>query len=338
MKVDYYHPPHDIRGIAAAAARAERIGFDGFFTAETSHDPFIPLALAAQAAPELDLGTAIAVAFPRSPMVMAQVAWDLADRSDGRFILGLGTQVKAHITRRFSIGWDSPTARLEEYMAALRAIWRTFQEGEPLRFEGEHYAFSLMTPFFDPGPIEHPDIPIAIAGVNPHLIRLAGRSANGFHVHPFHTIRYLDEVVLPEMTAAAVGAGRTIDDIELFSTIFIATGRDEAEIATATEGVRQQVAFYASTPSYRIILETHGWEIGPELSARSRQGDWTGMAELISDEILAEVAVIGPMDAIGDRVRERYGDRVQRVGYYFVGIDDPFGAEEEWASVVAATK
>ncbi len=338
MKVDYYHPPHDVRGAAAAAERAARLGFDGFFTAETAHDPFIPLATAGDAAPTLELGTAIAVAFPRSPMVMAQVAWDLADRSGGRFILGLGTQVRAHMTRRFSVEWVSPTARLEEYIASLRTIWRTFQTGDRLRYEGDHYRFTLMTPFFDPGPIEHPDIPIAIAGVNAHLTRLAGRAADGFHLHPFHTIRYLDEVVLPNLEQGAASAGRDRGDVEIIGTIFVGTGRTESEVASRREAIRKQIAFYASTPSYRVILETHGWEVGPELSSRSRRGDWDGMAELISDEMLDEVAVVAPFDELGHRIARRFDGRVQRIGYYFIGDDDPYADEAPWPDVITATR
>lgn len=339
MKVDYYHQPHDVGRVRAAAQRAERLGFDGFFTAETAHDPFIPLALAAEAAPSLEVGTAIAVAFPRSPMITAQVSWDLADRSNGRFILGLGTQVRAHITRRFSTDWSSPTARLEEYVDSLRAIWNTFQLGQPLKYEGDHYSFSLMTPFFNPGPIDHPGIPIAIAGVNPQLTKLAGRTADGFHVHPFHTIRYLDEVVLPNLERGARSAGRSLEEIDVISTIFVATGRDDAEIESMKASVRQQVAFYASTPSYSIILETHGWEeIGGELRARSRRGEWESMADLITDDLLDEVAVIGSHDEVGRLIRERYDDRVQRIGYYFTGPEDHFADEDVWSQVIADTR
>ena len=338
MKVDYYHPPHDVRGVRDAAVRADRMGFDGFFTAETAHDPFIPLAVAADAAPRLELGTAIAVAFPRSPMVVAQTAWDLADRSDGRFILGLGTQVRAHITRRFSVEWTSASGRLEDYIHSLRAIWHSFQSGETLEHVGPHYEFSLLTPFFDPGPIEHPDVPVAIAGVNEQLIQMAGRSADGFHIHPFHTVRYLDEVVIPNLQIGVDEANRSLEDVPLISTVFVATGRSEQEIATSIEQVRRQIGFYASTPSYRVILETHGWDVGPELSRLSRRGEWDAIADVVTDEMVEEAAVIGPLDEIGRRIRERFGGRVDRVGYYFFGEEDPFQDEEAWAEVIAATR
>ena len=337
MQVDFYFPPQDVGGAAAAARRAAELGYDGFFTAETSHDPFLPLVPAAEAAPSLDLGTAIAVAFPRSPMVVAQTSWDLAALSGGRFLLGLGTQVKAHITRRFSTEWGSPGPRLREYIQALRAIWRTFQEGEPLKFEGEFYRFSLMTPFFNPGPIAHPHVPVYIAGVNQYLSRLAGELCDGFHVHPFHTVRYLDEVVLPNMAAGAESAGRSLDDVVRVTTVFVVTGRDEAEMRQAMHPVKQQISFYASTPSYRAVLEVHGWDFGERLSLMARQGQWDRMPELIPDEVVEEVAVVAPVGELGPAIRARYGDRVQRVGYYTLpgqlDLDD-----DELAELVASTK
>jgi probable F420-dependent oxidoreductase len=336
MKVDYYYPPLPPAAAHESAVRAARLGFDGFFTAETAHEPFLPLALAADV-PDLTLGTAIAVAFPRSPMVTAQISWDLASLSGGRFVLGLGTQIKAHITRRFSTEWTAPTPRLREYVLALRTIWGAFQRSEPLRFDGDHYRFSLLTPFFDPGPIAHPDIPIAIAGVGPHLSRLAGEVCDGFHVHPFHTVRYLDEVVLPNMRAGAESAGRTLDDVERISTVFVVTGRDEAEMEQMKQAVKQQVAFYASTPSYRVVLDVHGWGFGDELNRMSKRGQWAEMADVIDDEVLSHVAVIAPPDELGPAIRARYGDRVQRVGYYTLGGDATFD-DDTWAAVVSATR
>jgi probable F420-dependent oxidoreductase len=337
MRVDYYFPPGPPSGAAAAAARAARQGFDGFFTAETAHEPFIPLALAGSAVPTLDLGTAIAVAFPRSPMITAQVAWDLAAMSRGRFILGLGTQVKPHILHRFSTEWTSPGPRLREYVLALRTIWRAFQTGEPLRFVGEHYRFLLLTPFFSPGPIDHPDVPVAIAGVGPYLARVAGEVCDGFHIHPFHTIRYLDEVVLPNLAAGAAASGRSTDDLTRIATVMVVTGRDEAEMAATLRSVKQQIGFYASTPSYRPVLDVHGWDFGDRLNALSRQGEWKAMADVIPDEVVEEVAVIAWPDEIGQAVRSRYGDRLQRMGYYTLAGDTVLD-DETWAAVVAATK
>ncbi|HSJ34217.1 MAG TPA: TIGR03617 family F420-dependent LLM class oxidoreductase [Acidimicrobiia bacterium] len=319
MKVDFYFPPGPPREARTAAEYAARLGFDGFFSAETSHDPFFPLLLAADTAPDLDLGTAIAVAFPRSPMITAATAWDMAQISGGRFILGLGTQVRAHITRRFSTEWGNPGPRLRDYIASLRAIWDTWQNGTPLRHEGEFYTFSLMTPFFDPGPIPHPDIPVAIAGVGPYLSRLAGEVCDAFHVHPFHTVSYLDEVVLPNMTAGAEASGRSLDDCQRISTVFVVTGRNDAEMEQMATLVKQQISFYASTPSYAPVLEASGWDFGPRLTAMSKRGEWGEMADVITDEVVAEVGVVAPVDQVGAAIKERYGDRVQRIGFYNLG-------------------
>lgn len=337
MKVDSYFPPGPPSAAGAAAARAAALGFDGFFTAETAHEPFIPLAFAARAAPTLDLGTAIAVAFPRSPMVTAQVAWDLAAMSRGRFILGLGTQVKAHITRRFSTDWTSPGPRLRDYVVALRAIWDSFQTGGPLDYVGEYYSFSLMTPFFTPGPIEHPRVPIAIAGVGPYLSRMAGEVCDGFHVHPFHTVKYIDEVVLASMAIGAESTGRSLDDVTRISTVFVVTGRNPEEIDRAMRAAKQQIAFYASTPSYRVILDTHGWDFGATLSMMSRRGEWDRMAEVIPDEVVHEVAVVGAPEEIGPMIKTRYEGRLQRVGYYTLDGAPQLG-DETLAAMVAATK
>ncbi len=338
MKVDFYFDPNaGLPDAATNAVRAARLSYDGFFTAETSHEPFFPLVLASQAAPELTLGTAIAVAFPRSPMTMAQIAWDLAAASGGKMILGLGTQVKAHIVRRFSGEWVSPGPRMRDYIAALRAIWNTFQTGAPLKYEGDFYKFSLMTPFFNPGPIDHPDIPVAIAGVGPYMARLAGEVCQGFHVHPFHTVRYLDEVVIPRMSEGAKAAGRDLSDVDRISTVMIVTGQNEAEIEAGKAAVRSQIAFYASTPDYLPVLETHGWDIGERLSSLARRGEWAEMGSLITDEMLNEVAVVAPFDSLGQAIRDRYGDRLQRVGYYSLQTT-PEWPEAIWRDLVSSTR
>jgi probable F420-dependent oxidoreductase len=338
MKVDFYLAPTSaLPDVPAAAARAARLGYDGFFTAETSHDPFLPLVLANRAAPDLDLGTGIAVAFPRSPTITAQTTWDLAALSGGRFILGLGTQVKGHIVRRFGGEWLPPGPRMRDYLLALRAIFRSWQDGTQLSHDGEYYKLSLMTPFFNPGPIEHPDVPIAIAGVGPYMSRLAGELCQGFHVHPFHTVRYLDEVVLPNIAKGAAGAGRSLNDVQRITTVFVVTGRTQSEMEQAMEPVRSQVAFYASTPNYAGILDLHGWAFGEQLSALSRRGKWDEMAQLIPDEVVDEVAVVAPLDQLGQAISNRYGDRVQRVGYYALENDRGW-SDEEWTALVAATR
>jgi len=336
MKVDYYLVPGPTRAVSDQVQRAAALGYDGVFSADTSHDPFLLLLLAAHIADEVDLGTAIAVAFARSPMTLAQTAWDLADYSGGRFLLGLGTQIKAHITRRFSMQWGQPGPQMREYIAALRAIWDCWQNGTKLRFKGDYYQFLLMTPFFDPGPIRHPDIPIYIAGVGPYMCRLAGEVCQGFHVHPLHTVRYLDEVVLAEMAAGAAAAGRSLDDVERAATVFIVTGRGEAEMEMAAFTAKQQIAFYASTPAYAGVLDLHGWDFGPTLTAMSKRGEWSEMAGAIPDEVLEEVAIVAPIDEVGSRIRDRYQGRLHRVGYYT--IVPPSLDDDGWATLIGATK
>ncbi len=234
-------------------------------------------------------------------------------------MLGLGTQVRAHIVRRFSATWDRPVPRLREYILALRAIWGSFQDSSPLSFEGDYYQFSLMTPFFNPGPIPNPGVPVYIAGVGPYLSRLAGEMCQGFHVHPFHTVGYLDDVVLPGISAGAGPAGRSLDDVELATTVFVMTGENDAEVEQAMGAVRQQIAFYASTPSYLPVLEAEGWDFGAELTAMSKRGQWEEMAGLVPDEAVLTVGVAAPIDQLADAIRDRYGDRVQRLGFYTIG-------------------
>ena len=338
MKVDFYFPPvSPLVAAGEAARRAESLGYDGFFTAETSHDPFLPLAIVAHTSPSLELGTGIAVAFPRSPMIMAYTAWDLAAASGGKFILGLGTQVKGHIVRRFSGEWLPPGPRMRDYLLALRAIFRSWQEGVPLQHEGDFYRLSLMTPFFNPGPIEHPDVRLAIAGVGPYMARLAGELCEGFHVHPFHTVRYLDEVVIPNIRKGAENAGRSHVSVEMITTVFVVTGRNEEEINRSMAPTKAQIAFYASTPNYAGVLELHGWDFGEQLGAMSRRGQWGDMAQMVPDEVVHEVAVVAPLDSLGSAIRERYGDRINRVGFYALDGDQGW-SDEEWLHLVEETR
>jgi probable F420-dependent oxidoreductase len=289
---------------AELAAGLERAGYDGVWTAETQHDAFLPLATAAVATERVTLGTAIATAFTRSPMVTAMAAWDLQRASRGRFVLGLGTQVRAHNVRRFSVPWEAPAPRLRELVEALRHIWGAFQGEHPLRFRGQHYRHDLMSPFFDPGPIEFPQPPIWLAAVTPTMFRLAGEVADGVHVHVFHTVRYLREVALP-----ALGARR--DRMTLASGIFVVIGGD-------ADAVRMQIAFYGSTPTYRPVFEAHGWEgLQEELNGRMARGDFAGMAAAIDDEVLAEFAVLADSwDDAWRQIRARYDGVLDRVGVY----------------------
>ncbi|MGD2060824.1 MAG: TIGR03617 family F420-dependent LLM class oxidoreductase [Acidimicrobiia bacterium] len=320
MKVDYYFASRPPETAGDAAREAAQLGYDGFFSAETQYDPFFPLTHAAVAVPELELGTAIAVAFPRSPTVMAMTAWDLARQSNGKFMLGLGTQVRAHIVRRFNSYWSGkPAPQLREYIQAMRAVWDCWQNGTPLSFEGEFYNLSLMTPFFNPGPIRHPGVPVYIAGVGPHLSALAGEMCDGFHIHPFHTVEYLDQVVFPNLGKAAGEAGRSREDVEMVATVFIMTGRNDEEIAQAMEPVRQQISFYASTPSYRAVLEASGWDFGERLHAMSKRGEWDKMPAAVPDEALEGAGVIAPIDDLAGAIKDKYGDRIQRVGFYSIG-------------------
>lgn len=317
--------PEDLNAVPDLAKKIEDMGFHTLWTPETSHNPFLPLTLSAYATQSLEIGTAIAVAFPRSPMAMAYLAWDLAAQSSGRFILGLGTQVKAHITRRFSTHWDSPGPRLRDYILAMRAIWNAWQNNEQLNYEGEFYQHTLMTPFFQPNPIEHPHIPVYVAGVNEYLSRLAGELADGFHAHPFHTVEYLRDVVTKFVKEGAEANGRTLDDVDMTCAIFVATGKTQEEIENQKIMVKSQVAFYASTPTYRPVLEHHGMgDLGDTLRAMSKEGRWMEMHELISDDFLEKVCVIAPIDELGHAVKERYDGVLDRIAYYM-----PFNFDDE---------
>lgn len=328
MKFDVTIFPDNLNGAGKLARTVEDYGFDGLWTSETAHNPFLPLTHAAAATERILLGTAVAIAFPRSPMVTAQIAWDLAGQSGGRFALGLGTQVKQHITKRFGVEWTAPVPRLREYIQAMRAIWTTFQTGTPLRYQGEHYKLTLMTPFFNPGAIAQPDIPIYIAGVNEGLCKLAGELCQGFHVHSFHTVRYLKELILPAVETGAAGAGRSRGDVSMSCAIFVVTGRDAQEMANNKAMVRSQIAFYASTPSYSTVMEMHGWmDLHERLNAMSREGKWYEMGDLISDEMLNEFAVIAPVDELPHAVKARYEGLLDRIGYYFPFV--PGDAEKE---------
>ena len=317
MKLDTALRDYDLRSLPDSARHMEATGYDCLWTSETQHDPFLPLAVAAAATNSIKLGTSIAVAFPRSPMIIAHTAWDLQKSSQGRFILGLGSQVRAHIQNRFSVKFESPGPKLREYVLALRAIWDCWQNGGPLRFQGQFYNFSLMTPFFNPGPIPHPKIPVFVAGVNQFMCKMAGEVCDGLHVHPFHTTKYLREFVHPAVEEGLRLSNRSRKDFDYATSTFVIVGDTEAERSRNTEAVRQQIAFYASTRTYEPVLASHGWEqLLPELHQKSIDGDWKGMARLITDEMLDVIAVAGTYDNIGTKLRDRYGDLLDRVALY----------------------
>jgi probable F420-dependent oxidoreductase len=326
-----------LRDVARIARAAEEIGFAGLWTPETQHNPFFPLVVAAEHSQRIELGTAVAIAFPRSPMVMAQIAWDIQALSRGRFILGLGTQVKAHIERRFSGTWDSPIARLRDYIAALRAIWDAWQTGAKLNYQGQFYQHTLMTPFFNPGPIADPRIPIYIAGVNEGLARLAGEVGDGFHVHPLHSVKYIDEIVRPQIAAGAARAGRPATQIALISSAFAITGPNQAVMDATRAMAREQIAFYASTPTYRVVLECHGWQAtGEQLSRLAAAKRWGEMSALITDEMLEVFAVQAPLDQIGQALRARYDGVLDRVFCYIPFV--PGELDDAWREIVAAVQ
>ncbi|MEK7385908.1 MAG: TIGR03617 family F420-dependent LLM class oxidoreductase, partial [candidate division NC10 bacterium] len=275
----------------------------------------------------IKLGTAIAVAFPRSPMILAHTAWDLQNASGGRFILGLGTQVKGHNERRFSVKFESPGPKLREVVLALRAIWDCWQNGTRLDFKGTFYRFDLMTPFFAPSAIEHPKIPIFIAGVNRYMCRLAGEVCDGLHVHPFNSPKYLREYVHPAVNEGLKASGRKRENFTYITSTFVVVGDTEQELAQTRQSVKQQIAFYASTRTYEPVLAAHGWQdLTPALHRKSVEGDWKGMADLITDEMVDAFAVTGTYATIGQKIRERYAGLLDRTSLYEPwqpGLDDP---------------
>ncbi len=304
--------------VGEEARRLERMGFDCAWTFEAAHNPFLPLALASSATERIDVGTNIAVAFARSPFSMAQAAWDLQRGSRGRFRLGLGTQVRAHVERRFSMPFDHPAARVTDYIRCVRAIWDTFQNGARPAYEGRFYSFRLMNPFFDPGPIDHPRIPIYLAGVNERMCRAAGEVADGFHVHPMHSAGYLRDVVRPAIEEGARASGRAGAELELYAPVFAVSGESEAERSEAEQEVRRQIAFYASTPNYRALLEYHGLGgIGKDLSALMRRGEFDAMPRLVPDALVEEVAVAAPPAGLAAELRRRRQGLLDRVSLYF---------------------
>jgi probable F420-dependent oxidoreductase len=300
-----------------AAAEQEKRGYDGIWSAETSHDPFFPLLLAAQATEKVELGTGIAVAFARNPMNLAQIAWDLQAASHGRFILGLGSQIKPHITKRFSMPWSRPADRMREMILAIRAIWASWNDGTKLDFQGDFYTHTLMTPFFNPGPNPHGDAKIVLAGVGPRMTEVAGEVCDGFLCHGFTTERYLHEVTLPALERGREKAGKTLDGFEISGPMFLVTGRNEEEMAAAAKGVRGQISFYGSTPAYRPVLELHGWgDLQTELNAMSKEGRWAEMGDLIDDDILNAFAVVGTPEEAARELHRRWSDVVTRISFY----------------------
>jgi probable F420-dependent oxidoreductase len=328
VKLDVGMLTHDLKSIPDYARKVEALGYDCLWSAETQHDPFLPLAVAATVTSRIKLGTSIAVAFPRSPMVLAHICWDLAKASSGRFILGLGSQVKGHNERRFSVKFESPAPKMREIVLALRTIWDCWQHGTKLDFKGRFFRFDLMTPFFNPGPIEHPTIPVYVAAVNQAMCRVAGEVCEGLHVHPFNSPQYLREYVRPAVEEGRAKARRTGADFSYVTSSFVVLGDTPQEIEQQKAAVKQQIAFYASTRTYEPVLAAHGWQdLVPHLHRKSVEGDWKGMAELITDEMLDTYAVTGSYATIAARLKERYAGLLDRTAFYQPekqpALDDP---------------
>jgi probable F420-dependent oxidoreductase len=301
---------------ASDATGAREAGYDGVWSAELSHDPFLPLARAADAAAGLDLGTSIAVAFARSPMTLANTAWDLQALSGGHFLLGLGSQVRAHIERRFSMPWSRPAARMRELILAMQAIWASWQNGTKLDFQGEFYTHTLMTPNFDPGPLPTGPPKVLLAAVGEAMTRVAGEVADGLLVHSFTTRRYLQEVTLPVLAESLAKAGRSRADFEVKYAPFVVTGEDEAEMAKSLEVAKERIAFYGSTAAYRPVFEVHGWgQLQTDLNVLARKGEWKAMGRLIDDDVLHAFAVVSSIEALPEALGSWVGGLADRTSF-----------------------
>jgi probable F420-dependent oxidoreductase len=323
---------------AASLARAtEEAGFDALWAAETDHDPFLSCALAASATDSIEIGTGIAIAFARTPMTLAGTAHDLQELSGGRFVLGLGSQIRPHIEHRYSMPWSRPARRMREFVLALRAIWATWEHGTPLAFEGEFYRHTLMTPMFAPRPHGLGDPKVFLAGVGPRMTEVAGEVADGFICHGFSSERFLRECTVPALLRGCDRVGRCLDDIEVVAPGFVVTGVDDAAIEAAAAATRRQMAFYGSTPAYRPVLDLHGWgDLQPELHAMSKRGEWDAMGDLITDEVLETFAVVGRPGEVGAELHRRYGDVASRVTSY--ERPKPSPAANAWPSVATALR
>jgi len=303
-----------LTNVAQAASKLERRGYDCCWTAEINHDPFLPLVLAAEHTTRIELGTSIAVAFARNPMTVANVGWDLQEYSGGRFILGLGSQVQAHIEKRFSMPWSRPVPRMREFVLALHEIWSCWRDGTKLRFEGDFYTHKIMTPMFTPEPQPHPSPKVFVAAVGEAMTEMCGEVADGLLAHAFTTKRYFEDVTIPALLRGMQRSGRQRSDFQLSCPIFVVTGETEEQLTAGAVGTRKQIAFYGSTPAYRKVLELHGWgDLHTELHRLSLQGEWDAMGSLIDDEILEAFAVVAPLDTVASKIRERCDGVIDRV-------------------------
>lgn len=337
MLLDAMHLTPDLSEMAAWAHSAETLGFDGLVVSETKSDPFLALTLAAEHTQRLTLSTGIAVAFPRSPTILAHLAWDLARFSHGRFILGLGPQVRAHVERRFGAAWEKPVRRLRETIEAIRAVWHCWQTGEDLYYEGEFFTLDLMTPFFSTGPLPYPPPPIYIAAVNHQMLKLAGSACDGVFLHALHSVKYLQEVAWPSLRQGLEQAGRSRQAFSAAAGVFVVPTDDPQPASVFEAYVRQQLSFYMSTPAYRSVLELHGWEgIAIQLSRLARRGDWEAMPKLINDAMLDAFAVSGAWGELPGKIQTRYGDLLDRISYYWPYT--PGASDDGWRATLAGFK
>ena len=315
--------PLDIHSVAANAALLEELGYDGFAVEETKDDPFAVLTLAASATRRLRLGTAVAIAFPRSPTVTALQAWTLQKLSRGRFTLGLGTQVRGHIRRRYGVAWAPPGPWMREYVQAVRAVWDCWQNGTRLDVRGEHYNLDLMVPLFDAGPIEHPDIPVHLAAVNTNLCAVAGEVADGIRPHPVCTPSYIEQVMLPAVRRGAARSGRSLQEFRVCMKPLVASARTEQELVAKVRDARARIAFYASTPGYRAAFEHLGLgDLAQQATQLSRAQRWEELPSLVDDRTLDRFAVIGTHEEIGARLLDRFGPVVTDIEFSISVRDD----------------
>lgn len=311
MKINTGLPVQDLNAVGAAAQAIESQGFSGVSTQENRQDAFLPLAVAATHTTSLELRTSIAIAFARSPMVAANMSWDIQRASKGRFTLGIGSQVKGHNVRRFSVPWSPPAPRMREYVQALRAIWDCWANGTPLNYQGEHYQFSLMTPNFTPEPCEQGVPKVQIAAVGPAMMKVAAEECDGVMLHVFCTGKYLQEVIMPRLEQGLHNSGRSRADFEISGGGFIATGTDDEAVQRMFEWVRKRIGFYGSTPAYWPVFEQHGWEdLGHKLNDMSKQGQWDDMTDAVSDDVVHEFCVTGRFDQIKDQIQQRFAGSV----------------------------
>ena len=339
MQFDLFLFGQEMSSMPAVARAAEELGFDGLWTAETAHNPFLPLALAAEHTQRLSLGTGIAVAFPRSPTVLAHIAWDLQRYSQGRFILGLGTQVKAHIVLRFGSHWDKPVRQMRETIEAMRAVWGSWRAGgTSLNYRGEYYTLRLMTPFFAEPPLAYPDPPVYVAAVNEQMLHLAGSLCEGVHIHPFHSPLYLREYAWPHLREGLRSAGRSRLNFTAIGAVFAIPTDGETPAAEHERAAREQIAFYMSTPAYRTIVDLHGWGAAAEqLSQMARRGEWTAMGSVITDPMLEAFAVSGKWADLPAIIHSRYAGRLlDRVALYLPYT--PGHDEQGWRAVASGLR